>query len=72
MVELKPHAAQHAGTHVTLPYCWDLRSAGRYILNAHRFSFHLHGFWMARTGLSINDVLLLTSGGGSLNNKRRR
>ena len=31
-----------AGTHVTLPYCWDMRSAGTY--NTHHFSFHLHGW----------------------------
>ena len=34
--------------HVTLPYCRDLRSAGTYVLNAHRFSFHLHG-WHTHT-----------------------
>ena len=31
-----------AGTHVTLPYYWDMRSAGTY--NTHHFSFHLHGW----------------------------
>ena len=37
--------------HVTLPYCRDLRSAGTYVLNAHRFSFHLHG-WHTHTPMN--------------------
>ena len=40
-------------THVTLPYCWDLRSAGAYISTAHRFSFHLHG-WHTHLKLFVN------------------
>ena len=38
-----------AGTHVTLPYCWDMRSAGTY--NTHHFSFHLHG-WHTHTPMN--------------------
>ena len=41
MLELKTHAAQ-LGWNTCTCNCWDLRSAGTYILNAHRFSFHLH------------------------------
>ena len=50
-----------AGTHVTLPYYWDMRSAGTY--NTHHFSFHLHGWhthpWTTPMNIHTSHVMTI-------------